>query len=57
MRRILRCSACNVYTMKDLHDCGSKSILPVPAKWSPEDKYGKYRREVKKEELKEKGLV
>lgn len=37
--------------------CGMKAANPKPAKYSPEDSYGKYRREAKKEELKEKGLL
>lgn len=57
MKRILRCIACNVYTMKETHDCGTKSVIPGPAKWSPEDKYGAYRRKAKREEMERKGLV
>ena len=36
--------------------CGADAVNPKPAKYSPEDSYGKYRREAKKEELKEKVL-
>jgi rRNA maturation protein Nop10 len=57
MRSILWCDACSAYTMKDVHDCGKTSRNPKPAKWSPEDKYGRYRLEAKKDELKSKGLV
>ena len=32
------------------------TISPKPPKFSPQDKYGHYRREQKKPELKEKGL-
>ena len=56
-RHILRCTGCNDYTMKELHDCGSKAVAIKPAKYSVEDKYGKYRRESKKEQLKKEGLV
>ena len=37
--------------------CNTKTIDVKPAKYSPEDKYGKYRREVKKEQLKEEGII
>jgi H/ACA ribonucleoprotein complex subunit 3 len=37
--------------------CKEKTIPMIPAKYSPEDPYGKYRREAKKEMLKEKGLL
>lgn len=37
--------------------CSAKTNLAKPPKYSLEDKYGKYRREVKKEELKKKGLL
>ena len=40
-----------------LECCGETTSEKKPAKWSPEDKYGSYRREAKKEQLKEKGLV
>ena len=38
--------------MKETH-CKEKAYSPKPAKYSPEDKYGKYRRIAKKEQ----GLV
>jgi H/ACA ribonucleoprotein complex subunit 3 len=37
--------------------CGEKTIPQIPAKYSPEDPYGKYRREAKKDMLKEKGIL
>lgn len=36
--------------------CGGKAINPKPAKFNLEDKYGKYRRKVKREKLKEENL-
>lgn len=56
MKEILKCGKCSTYTMKEEH-CDIKTATPKPAKWSPEDKYGKYRRESKREMLKKKGLV
>lgn len=35
--------------MKLVH-CDKKTISPKPAKYSPEDKYGKYRRIAKKQQ-------
>ena len=52
MKKILKCQVCGTFTMKAEH-CGKKALSPKPAKYSPEDKYGKYRRIAKKE----KGLV
>lgn len=53
---ILYCIKCKEYTMKE-ECCGKPTSERKPAKWSPEDKYGSYRREAKKEMLKEEGLL
>ncbi|MEK6886748.1 MAG: nucleolar RNA-binding Nop10p family protein [Nanoarchaeota archaeon] len=52
MKRIYKCQVCGTFTMKSEH-CKKKTLSPKPAKYSPDDKYGKYRRIAKKE----KGLV
>ena len=52
MKHLLKCVVCGSFTMK-LEHCGKKALSPKPAKYSPEDKYGKYRRIAKKEQ----GLV
>ena len=57
MKHILKCSKCNKYTMKDVCECGGKAVLVKPQKYSPEDKYGEYRRKVKKPELIKEGLL
>jgi H/ACA ribonucleoprotein complex subunit 3 len=45
MKKILRCPKCLIYTMEETcSKCKVKTINPKPAKYSPEDKYGKYRR-------------
>ena len=45
MKKILKCFKCSVYTMKEHRTkCNEKTINPRPAKFSPLDKYGKYRR-------------
>ena len=48
--KLSKCTKCNEYTLKAICPrCGEKSINPRPAKFSPEDRYGKYRRMMKKE--------
>ncbi len=49
MKKILKCRVCGAYTMKEKH-CNEKTFSPKPGKYSPEDKYGKYRRIAKKEQ-------
>ena len=50
IKEILKCQICERYTLKKIC-CKSQTITPKPAKWSPEDKYGKYRRIYKKDEM------
>ena len=50
MRHILKCKICGKYTLKDKCACGGGAVSPKPAKYSPEDQYGEYRRKAKKEE-------
>ena len=57
MRHILKCMSCGDYTLKEKCKCGGKAVTPKPAKYTPEDKYGKYRREVKKDDLIKKELL
>lgn len=43
------CKACRDYTLKDdCPRCGAKVAQNTPAKYSPEDPYGDYRRKLKK---------
>ncbi|HUV25031.1 MAG TPA: RNA-protein complex protein Nop10 [Methanomassiliicoccales archaeon] len=53
MRTLLRkCLSCNEYTMGELCSrCGLKTVVPLPPRYSPEDKWGEYRRRLKKETL------
>ncbi|MBT4577139.1 RNA-protein complex protein Nop10 [Candidatus Woesearchaeota archaeon] len=47
---ILQCSKCKDYTLeKECSECNQKTITPKPARFSIEDKYGKYRRMAKNE--------
>jgi len=55
---ILKCKKCQKYTMHvNCPICNQKTLQTKPPKFSPIDKYGKYRREAKKKELQEKGLA
>ena len=48
-RHILKCPHCKEYSMNDTCSaCGEKTLTPRPPKYSPEDKYGGYRRTAKK---------
>jgi len=50
MKHIMKCVVCNSYTMQLEHH-GQKTIEAKPAKYSPEDKYGEWRRKAKKEKI------
>ncbi len=49
MLHILKCSKCGSYGLKEKCECGLKRSRPKPPKYSPEDKYGSYRRKFKEE--------
>jgi len=50
MKHLMKCSKCEIFTMKETcSKCSLKTESVVPAKFSPEDKMGKYRRMAKKE--------
>jgi H/ACA ribonucleoprotein complex subunit 3 len=45
-----KCPACLEYTLEPACKmCGAPTIVPVPPRYSPEDRYGEYRRRLKKE--------
>ncbi|MAF50740.1 MAG: ribosome biogenesis protein [Nanoarchaeota archaeon] len=49
-KEILKCPKCEAYTIKkQCSECNKKTLTPKPAKYSPEDKYGKYRRKYKQD--------
>ncbi len=51
MKHILFCQKCEIYTLNEIcSKCGSKTYSKKPAKYAPEDPYGKYRRKAKKEQ-------
>ncbi|MCL4332442.1 MAG: RNA-protein complex protein Nop10 [Candidatus Thermoplasmatota archaeon] len=41
---IFKCTACSTYSMENVcPKCGSPTISTIPPRFSPQDKYGKYR--------------
>ncbi|MDR0523219.1 MAG: RNA-protein complex protein Nop10 [Candidatus Methanoplasma sp.] len=56
MNRMRRCCSCSRYTLGEACPlCGSRAVEPAPAKFSPEDRYGEYRRKAVLEEHGENG--
>lgn len=50
MKSKMRKCACGIYTLKKICPiCGNETKNPLPPRFSPEDPYGKYRRQMKKE--------
>jgi len=49
MMHILKCESCGTYGLSNKCECGYVRERVVPPKFSPEDKYAKYRRQAKKE--------
>ncbi|MFQ5832747.1 MAG: RNA-protein complex protein Nop10 [Candidatus Thorarchaeota archaeon] len=50
MTRLFKCRACGHYTLesRDCPRCGESVVTPHPPKYSPQDRYGEYRRKAKK---------
>ncbi|MGQ9583650.1 MAG: RNA-protein complex protein Nop10 [Thermoplasmatota archaeon] len=45
-----RCPSCGLYTLRETcRACGGATRVPSPARFSPEDHYGAYRRRLKRE--------
>ncbi|MDH7597013.1 MAG: RNA-protein complex protein Nop10 [Methanothrix sp.] len=54
--KILRCERCRIYTLKETCPrCGSRTSGTKPARFSPEDRYGRYRRALFSESGREEG--
>ncbi|MDI6702582.1 RNA-protein complex protein Nop10 [Methanothermobacter wolfeii] len=50
--KMKRCRSCGEYTLRDVcPHCGGATGVVYPPKFSPEDRYGKYRRKLKRELL------
>lgn len=49
-RHIFYCKDCDVFTMNEsCPKCSKKALSTAPAKYSPLDKWGKYRQMAKKQ--------
>jgi len=49
---IRRCINCKIYTIKEICPrCGSKTVVPHPPRFSPDDKYVMYRVRMKYPDL------
>jgi len=51
MKSLMRyCDRCPRYTFEDTCPaCGGKTRMPLPPRFSPDDRYGRYRRKPKKD--------
>lgn len=49
MLHIMKCPECKSYGLTEKCKCGAARTKPKPPKYSPEDKYGDYRRKFKEE--------
>ncbi|MCF7798544.1 RNA-protein complex protein Nop10 [Candidatus Woesearchaeota archaeon] len=49
-KTILKCERCFSYGLAETCSCGGKRVFSHPPKFSPEDKYGKYRRMAKEQQ-------
>lgn len=56
MKHILFCTKCKRFTLEK-QCCGENTITIKPPKYSPEDKYGSYRREAKRKVFEQKGML
>jgi len=58
MKHLLKCLPCNSYTLKEACAvCHAPTVLAIPPRYSPDDKYGDYRRKVKAVTLLQDGLL
>ena len=55
MKHIQKCPKCEKYTMKEKCTCREITLTTKPPRYSP-NKYAKYRRQARKEDLIEKKL-
>ena len=57
MKSALRkCKGCGTYSTKDVcPECGEQTVCAVPPRYSPDDRYGEYRRTAIAQEYGENG--
>jgi H/ACA ribonucleoprotein complex subunit 3 len=49
--KLRKCLKCKRYTLKEICPiCGEKTVYPHPPRYSPQDRYGRFRREIIKTE-------
>ena len=53
-KKLLFCDNCKTYTLREMCRCGKKTHTPHPPKFSPVDKYQKYRIDLFKEKFEAK---
>jgi H/ACA ribonucleoprotein complex subunit 3 len=52
MKNLLYCRNCGTYTLDEVcSKCKEKTVTKNPPRYSPQDHYGKYRRKLKKEQI------
>jgi len=51
VRSVMRvCREDRTYTLRDVcPKCGARTVTPLPPRYSPEDRYGAYRRRLRRE--------
>jgi H/ACA ribonucleoprotein complex subunit 3 len=48
---IRKCPSCGLYAMKNIcPNCGSETVMAIPMKYSPADKFQKYRIKILEDE-------
>jgi len=48
MQKIKKCLSCEEYTLQEsCRKCGERTVNPKPPRYSPEDRFGEYRRRQK----------
>ncbi|MBI2575809.1 nucleolar RNA-binding Nop10p family protein [Candidatus Woesearchaeota archaeon] len=58
MKHLLKCVPCNSYTLKEACAvCSATTVPAIPPRYSPDDKYGDYRRKAKEVNLRMDGLL
>jgi H/ACA ribonucleoprotein complex subunit 3 len=50
MKQLRYCTECKIYTLDKICGKEHETIVPQPPKFSPEDRYAKYRRIAKKQQ-------
>lgn len=46
---IRKCRICRIYTMREIcPSCGKRTAMALPPRYSPDDRFGKYRRMLKR---------